>query len=482
MTISFNAHKILFLNTLAFTICFACWTINGVLVTFLVDNGIFHWNVVQVGWLLGIPILTGSLFRLTLGIWTDKWGGKYVFTGLLFFCAVAMFLLSQVNSFYGFVVVSFLFGMVGTSFAVGIAYTSVWYPKNWQGRALGIFGVGNAGSAVTTLFAPTILKSLSQNDPINGWRMLPVYYGIALLVMGILFLIFADNKKPVKTGSAYNEYTGPMKSMRVWRFGLYYFVVFGLFVAFSQWLLPYYVNVYQTSLVLGGLLASAFSLPGGVLRAVGGFLSDKFGARKVMYWVFIATTVCSFLLIIPKMDIFTAGRGVQAAQKGTVTMVSPNMITVDSAKTYAIKQKEDKQMSTGIFPSENFWQEVVVQQGQSVKKKELLAAGITQIHFEANMWVYTFLVLVIGVAWAIGKAAVYKFIPDYFPNQVGAVGGFVGLLGGVGGFIGPIIFGYLLVMTELWTSCWILVFVLSLISLAWLHHTVMRMQKEKNTM
>ncbi|MGL6021492.1 MAG: MFS transporter [Chitinophagaceae bacterium] len=128
MSISFNSHKIFFFNTLAFTICFACWTINGVLVTFLVDNGIFNWDVVQVGWLLGIPILTGSLLRLPLGIWTDKWGGKYVFTGLLFFCAVAMFLLSQINSFTEFVVVSFLFGMVGTSFAVGIAYISIWYP------------------------------------------------------------------------------------------------------------------------------------------------------------------------------------------------------------------------------------------------------------------------------------------------------------------------------------------------------------------
>ncbi|MGL6021489.1 MAG: hypothetical protein ACRC0A_00065 [Chitinophagaceae bacterium] len=99
-------------------------------------------------------------------------------------------------------------------------------------------------------------------------------------------------------------------------------------------------------------------------------------------------------------------------------------------------------MSTGVCPSENFWQEVVVRQGQSVKKKELLAKGITQIHFEANIWMYTFLVLIIGVVWAIGKAAVYKFIPDYFPNQ-----------GGGGGFLCPIILGYLLTMTELWTSC-----------------------------
>src|SRR5690349_9861252 len=88
-----KSHKILFLNTLAFTVCFACWTLNGVLVTFLVDNGIVKWNVVQVGWLLGIPILTGSIMRLPVGILTDKYGGKYVFSSLLILCSVPLFLL-----------------------------------------------------------------------------------------------------------------------------------------------------------------------------------------------------------------------------------------------------------------------------------------------------------------------------------------------------------------------------------------------------
>ncbi|MGL4347244.1 MAG: MFS transporter [Chitinophagaceae bacterium] len=130
--------------------------------------------------------------------------------------------------------------------------------------------------------------------------------------------------------------------------------MFGLFVAFSQWLLPYYVNVYNTSLVLGGLLASAFSLPGGILRAVGGFLSDKFGARKVMYWAFITTTICSFLLIIPKMDIFTAGRGIQASKKGTITMVSPTTITIDNNTTYTIKEKQEKKCLQVYAPLKNF--------------------------------------------------------------------------------------------------------------------------------
>src|SRR3970040_2583218 len=141
-----QSHKILFLNTLAFTICFACWTLNGVLVTFLVDRGIFNWSVVEVGWFLVFPILSGAIFLLPIGILTDKFGGKIIFSILLFLCSIPLFLLPFADTFWSFAVLSFLFGLIGTSFAVGIGYTSDWYTQYWKGRALGIFGMGNAGA------------------------------------------------------------------------------------------------------------------------------------------------------------------------------------------------------------------------------------------------------------------------------------------------------------------------------------------------
>ena len=185
-----SAHKILVLNTLAFTICFACWTLNGVLVTYLVDNNIFNWSVVETGWLLGIPILTGSIMRLPLGILTDKYGGKPVFSILLLLCSIPLFLLYFADSYWVYFLLSALFGMVGTGFAVGIAFTSAWYPKEWQGRALGIFGMGNAGAALTTFFAPTLLNYFSESDPENGWRLLPIIYGITLVIIGLIFLFY----------------------------------------------------------------------------------------------------------------------------------------------------------------------------------------------------------------------------------------------------------------------------------------------------
>lgn len=473
-----QSHKILFLNTLAFTVCFACWTLNGVLVTFLVDNGIFNWSAVQVGWLLGIPILTGSVMRLPIGIITDKFGGKYVFSSLLLLCSIPLFLLPFADSFLMFAVLSFLFGMVGTSFAVGIGYTSIWYPKEWQGRALGIFGMGNAGAAITTFLAPSLLNHFSIEDPQNGWKILPVIYAVALVVIGLAFLLFAKNKKIENSTKSVSQMLGSLKSARVWRFGAYYFLVFGCFVAYSQWLLPNFMNVYQTSLVMGGLFATMFSLPSGVIRAFGGYLSDKYGARKVMYWVLSSSVVLSALLMVPKMEITTTGPGVLATKKGTITSVSDQNIKIGETD-FAVAQKKEITAENTIFPSRTSWQQVVVEQNQTVKKKELLAKGITVIKFDANIWVYLVLVILIGISWGIGKAAVYKHIPEYFPTEVGVVGGMVGMIGGLGGFFGPIIFGYLLTGTGIWSSSWIFILLLSVICLVWMHHTITRIMNEK---
>jgi MFS transporter, NNP family, nitrate/nitrite transporter len=473
-----QSHKILFLNTLAFTVCFACWTLNGVLVTFLVDNGIFKWSVVQVGWLLGIPILTGSILRLPIGILTDKFGGKYVFSLLLLLCSIPLFLLPFADSFFMFAVLSFLFGMVGTSFAVGIGYTSIWYPKEWQGRALGIFGMGNAGAAVTTFMAPSLLNHFSESDPQNGWKILPVIYGFALLIIGIAFLIFAKNKKIESQGKTLPQRLQSLKSVRVWRFGAYYFLVFGCFVAYSQWLLPNFMNVYQTSLVMGGMFATMFSLPSGVIRAFGGYLSDKFGARKVMYWVLGSSVILSALLMIPKMDITTTGPGVLATKKGIITSISDGNVKV-SDRDFPVIEKIEKAIESSILPTSNSWQQVVVVEGQEVKKKELLAKGITAIHFDANMWVYLILVILIGISWGIGKAAVYKHIPEYFPTEVGVVGGMVGMIGGLGGFFGPIIFSYLLTTSGLWSSSWMFILLFSVICLIWMHYTITKIMNDK---
>lgn len=485
-----KAWWILFINTFAFTVCFAAWMMNGVLITYLVDNGVHAWSPSEMGWLIGIPVLTGAVFRLPLGIATDKWGGRNVFGALLLCVAIPMYLASYCNSYWSFFTAGLGFGFCGASFAVGIAYTSIWFPKHQQGTALGIFGAGNAGAAITSLGAPHLLNWLTNNgQDIEGWRHLPKIYAGALAATGVLFLLTTTTRVP--PGSAAKgliQRLAPLKEIRVWRFGLYYFFVFGGFVALAQWLVPYYVNAYATSVALAGALAACNSLPSGVIRAFGGWMSDKFGARTVMYWVLGSSLVCCLLLIVPQMDIRSPGSGIMAKAAGEVTAASDSEITVTSKigepKSYSLKQKTGELVSEKeraervlVLPRSTSWQEPAVEVGQQVKKKELLARGITQIFFQANIWVFTGLSLVIGAVMGIGKAAVYKHIPDYFPADVGVVGGIVGVLGGLGGFVCPVIFGYLLNATGLWTSCWMFFAVLVAVCLVWMHLVIQKMMR-----
>jgi len=477
-----KANVVLLLNTFAFTICFACWMLNGTLVTFLVDNQVFDWGPAEIGWLMGIPVLTGALFRFPVGILTDRFGGRPVFGLLLFLSAIPMFLLSSVHSYLGYALCSFGFGLTGASFAVGIAFTSYWFPKQRQGVALGIFGAGNAGAALTTFLAPSLLNNLTMNGAsIEGWRHLPQIYSAALVAVGILFILLVKNKTSPSANKKMKELIAPLKDVRVWRFGLYYALVFGMFVSFSQWLIPYFVNVYYVPLVTAGILAGLFSFPSGVIRAFGGWLSDKMGARKIMYWVLGASVILSFSMSIPKMDISTPGYGIMSRAAGEVTFVSDSLIIVGerSYELIAKPRESDANEKFHVFPKKSVWQTPMVETNQLVGKKELLATGETHIEFEANVWIFAILAVLLGSIWGIGKAAVYRYIPDYFPEEVGVVGGMVGLIGGLGGFFGPIIFGYLLEFTGLWTTCWMFMFFLSIICLLWMHRVVQKMMRKE---
>lgn len=483
-TVPAGANRMLLMNTVAFTVCFGAWMLNGVLVTFLTVNQVFKWSAAEIGWLMGIPVLTGSIFRLPAGMLTDKFGGKPIFTAVLLASAIPMFLLSRADTYWAFALASFGFGLAGVSFSIGIAYTSVWFPKERQGLALGIFGAGNAGAALTTLAAPSLLNYFTrQGADLEGWRNLPIVYAAALIATAVAFYLLTTNKKPKLEPKNISEQLAPLGNVRVWRFGLYYFLVFGCFVAFSQWLVPYFVNVYYLPLVTAGFLAALFSFPSGVIRALGGWMSDYFGGRKVMYWVLGLSVLVSFLLIVPKMEITSPGKGVTAEKDGVVTAISENSITVGD-KVYPYTQRNDagRNHDEGIvvFPTKEVWQEAAVEVGQQVKRRELLARGVTNIYFQANVWIFAGLVIVLGIVWGIGKAAVYKHIPEYFPEQVGVVGGMVGVLGGLGGFICPIVFGYLLDGTGLWTSSWMFMFFLSAICLLWMHAVVQRMMRDRH--
>ena len=395
---SSKANKILFLNTFAFTICFFVWLINSVLITFLSGKFVWsQWSSIEIGYLMATPILTGSIFRLPVGVLTDKYGGKPVMVALLLLCAIPTYLLSFASGFWSFVFCGIGFGLVGTSFAVGIAYTSIWFPKEKQGFALGLFGMGNIGAALTAMIAPKVLTYFTDGGlNIEGWVVLPKVYAVVLVVVAIIFFFFAENKKPEGNSKSLSGMFKPLKKARVWRFGLYYFLVFGGFVAFVNWLQPIYKNVFGLDKETAGMYVATFVIASSMVRALGGYISDKIGARKVMYYVLTLS---------------------------------------------------------------------------------LLISGGLMIWTPINVIIYVAIIIVLGCIWGTGMAAVYKYIPDYFPNEVGVVGGMVGVLGGLGGFVSPIVFGYIKDGTGLWSSCWILIAVLSAVSLVWMHISVQKMNK-----
>jgi NNP family nitrate/nitrite transporter-like MFS transporter len=481
-----RARIALWTSTVAFTVCFAVWMMNGVLVTHLVGNRVFDWTKTQMAMLMAVPVLTGSLMRLPVSILTDKYGGKPVFGALMLLAAVPTWLLSTAKGYDDFWWLSLGFGLSGASFAVGIAFTSVWFGRERQGLVLGIFGAGNAGSALTSAFAPMLLKSFTAGGAdVEGWRTLPKLYAAVLAATAVLFLLVTTNRRAEGGASkTLVQRLAPLRHVRVWRFSLEYFLVFGGFVALSQWLVAYYVGAYQMPLVTAGLVASLFSWPSGVIRALGGWLSDKFGGRAVLYWVLGFCVACCALLCVPRMDVESPGEAVTAIVAGTVESVSADRIVV-SGREYAVRRQsahsaaDDRDQQALVLPTIESWQEPAVKAGDQVQRKALLATGRTHIYFQANVWIFTALVFVLGLAMGIGKAAVYRNIPDDFPKDVAVVGGIVGVIGGLGGWACPLLFGWLLGGWGIWTTCWLFFLALSVACLLWLHLSVRRRLREK---
>ena len=305
MTTKTNQTRALTLSTLAFTVCFAIWTVFSILgVQIKQDLGL---NDTQFGLLVATPILTGALSRLILGIWTDQYGGRIVMSLTMLLSAISTYLLSSVETYEMFLVAALGVGLAGGTFAVGITYVSAWYEKEKQGTVLGIFGVGNVGAAFTNFGAPFIMLAL-------GWQGLAKTYAIIMIVSAILFYLFAKDDPKLVARKAKKEkprsilqQIEPLKKLQVWRFSLYYFFVFGGFVSLALWLPNYYVLVYDLDIKTAGLLAAAYALPGSIFRALGGWLSDKFGARAVMYWVFSACVGCCFFMSYPSTHYLVEG-------------------------------------------------------------------------------------------------------------------------------------------------------------------------------
>lgn len=397
--------RVLVLSTLAFTLLFAVWLMLGMLsIKIKPELGLTDGQLYN---LTLAAILAGSVFRFHFGIWTDRYGGRRVLTALILFTIVPTLMVSQVTTYTQLLVCALLYGIAGNSFSIGIAWNAAWFPKERQGTALGIFGAGNVGASVTKLLGPFLIAAVPAAGFFGGvipggWRFVPVCYAVLLLLLAVAvwFLSPREDRTPAR-GRPFSELAAPMRHSRVWEYSLHYTVVFGAYVALSGVLPQFYYANYGSDLAvqlnlneklradfdtiktlkgeayaaymsanpavkadldylsrwIGLLAAVCFVFPASLLRPVGGWLSDRYGARIVMSSVFVGMLVSGTLLSVP--------------------------------------------LSLGV-------------------------------------WVFTALLFVLGVGMGVGKASVYKMIPDHFPREVGAVGGLVGLLGALGGVLLPL--------------------------------------------
>jgi len=286
---------VLAVTTWAFVVCFAVWLMFGVIGIPIKRE--LNLSALEFGLLTSTPVLTGSLFRLPLGIWTDRFGGRIVMFLLLVVCAVPVWFTSYANQLWQFLVLGLALGLVGASFAVGTPYVARFFPKERRGFAMGVFGAGTTGAAINMFIAPVLLAQY-------GWQIVPRFYAIALLATALIFWLLSapDSSAPGKSGTSLRQQMMILKDLHVWKYCQYYSIVFGGFTALSVWMPQYFVQEYGLNIAQASLLAACFSLPAGVLRALGGWLADRFGAHNVTWWVLWAAWVCLFLLSYPQTE------------------------------------------------------------------------------------------------------------------------------------------------------------------------------------
>ncbi|QYY29897.1 NarK/NasA family nitrate transporter [Cupriavidus pinatubonensis] len=387
-------------STFAFTICFAVWMLFAVLgIPLKKELGL---NETEFGLLAATPVLSGSLIRVPLGLWTDRYGGRVVFFVLMLATVIPIWLISYAHTLWQLLVLGLFVGLAGGSFSVGTPYVARWFPRSRQGLAMGIFGAGNSGAALTKFVAPALILAAGT------WEIVPRVYSVAMLVTAIVFWLGSRSNPAhrVMTSAGWREQLAVMRDPRVWRYSQYYSVVFGGYVGLSLWMTKYYIGEYGFDIKVAAFLAACFSLPGGVLRAIGGWISDRYGAHRTTWWVMWVSWVGFFLLSYPQTDFV--------------------IHTTTGPQSFRI----------ALTPA-----------------------------------VFTFLLFVVGIAFAIGKASVFKFISNDFTHNIGAVSGVVGLAGGLGGFVLPILFGALADLTGVRSSCFMLMYGTVCVSLVWMHYS-----------
>ncbi len=295
-----HANRALLLSTVAFAISFSVWGLVGSLAPKFRE--MYHLSAWQTSLLIAVPVLLGSVGRIPMGILADKFGGRIVFGLLLCFCVIPAVGVSWTGSYNSLIGWGLLIGFAGTSFSVGVAFTSKWFPAKYQGTALGIYGMGNIGQSIAVFGAPAIVAATGD------WRVPFWIYGAVAGVFGLVFLLLARNAPVKAQPKKVSEYLVIFQREPIaWVLSLFYFLTFGGFVALSIYLPTLLKDIFSLSPTDAGARVAGFVIVATGMRPVGGWLADRFGGSQVLALVLGLIAILAIGLTSTSMALFTIG-------------------------------------------------------------------------------------------------------------------------------------------------------------------------------
>jgi NNP family nitrate/nitrite transporter-like MFS transporter len=295
-----GALKALFLSTTAFAVSFAVWGLIAALApTFTQLYGL---TGTQKSLMIAMPVLLGSVGRLFSGILADKYGGRNVMAALLVFSALPAAAIGLSTNYTQLVVLGLLLGIAGTTFPVGVGFTSRWFPPEKQGTALGVYGMGNIGQSIAVFLAPVL--ALWFGD----WHYVFFVFAAFTLVWGVLFFAVAENDTTTARPKTVAESLGVLqRSKMAWVLSLFYFLTFGGFVALALYMPTFLREIFSLTPTDAGARTAGFVILATLMRPVGGVLADKIGGAKVLLFVFTAIAALALMLSFTSIGPFTVG-------------------------------------------------------------------------------------------------------------------------------------------------------------------------------
>lgn len=280
------------LGSIAFALCFAAWGLISPLVPHFQET--FGLSATEASVLVAIPVLLGSLGRIPAGMLADRFGGRLVFSLLLLFLVIPLALIGFANSYWTLVLGGFWLGMAGASFAVGVPFVSRWFAPSTQGFVLGIYGMGNIGTAIANFIAPPVAA-------VYGWQAVFQLATIPTAAMaGVFWLAAREAPVAPPPGRSTGDFirlvqTRPLALV----LSLFYFVTFGGFVAISLYLPTFLVTTFALEEADAALRAAGFVVLATLARPIGGYLSDHINAATLLNGVFAAITLLGIALAFP---------------------------------------------------------------------------------------------------------------------------------------------------------------------------------------